>query len=207
MWGGVTADDLVLYKGKRSLIPFEDLMEIVRNIRFVDVAVPQYDMDKLTMCKKLGPPYYLWVMTGTARRSGSRMRNSSTRVNACMKTKGAPVYSIEPQIYYATQQAKKDGITMMIIGDGADYVFGGMDGLLGKDWGYHEYVERSIYVKPEDILVIPVIMDYLFERYRVGQNSIISEVFMMDRSQMKAMHHTKKHSGQQVWRISTRMIN
>lgn len=47
---------------------------------------------------------------------------------AVMKHKGAPVHSIEPQIYYAAQQAKKDGITMMVIEDGADYVFGGMDG-------------------------------------------------------------------------------
>ena len=51
---GVTTDDLVLYKGKRSFIPFEDRIEIVRNIKYVDAAVPQYDMDKLTMCKKLG---------------------------------------------------------------------------------------------------------------------------------------------------------
>lgn len=51
---GVTVDDLVLYKGKRALIPFEDRIEIIRNIRYVDAAVPQYDMDKLTMCKKLG---------------------------------------------------------------------------------------------------------------------------------------------------------
>lgn len=51
---GVTIDDLVEYKGKRSLIPFEDRIEIVRSIRYVDAAVPQYDMDKLTMCKKLG---------------------------------------------------------------------------------------------------------------------------------------------------------
>ena len=51
---GVTTDDLVLYKGKRSFIPFEDRIEIVRNIKFVDVAIPQYDMDKLTVCKKLG---------------------------------------------------------------------------------------------------------------------------------------------------------
>ncbi len=51
---GVTTDDLVLYKGKRSFIPFEDRIEIVRNIKYVDAAIPQYDMDKLTMCKKLG---------------------------------------------------------------------------------------------------------------------------------------------------------
>lgn len=51
---GVTVDELVLYKGKRAMIPFEDRIEIVRSIKYVDAAVPQYDMDKLTMCKKLG---------------------------------------------------------------------------------------------------------------------------------------------------------
>jgi len=51
---GVTVDDLVLYKGKRAMIPFEDRLEIVRSIKYVDAAVPQYDMDKLSACKKLG---------------------------------------------------------------------------------------------------------------------------------------------------------
>ena len=51
---GVTTDDLVTYKGKKAMIPFEDRIEIVRSIKYVDAAVPQSDMDKLTMCKKLG---------------------------------------------------------------------------------------------------------------------------------------------------------
>ena len=51
---GVTTDDLVSYKGKKAMIPFEDRIEIVRSIKYVDAAVPQSDMDKLTMCKKLG---------------------------------------------------------------------------------------------------------------------------------------------------------
>lgn len=51
---GVTVDELVAYKGKKSVIPFADRIEIVRNIKCVDTAVPQCDMDKLTMCKKLG---------------------------------------------------------------------------------------------------------------------------------------------------------
>lgn len=51
---GVTVDELVTYKGKHAMIPFSDRIEIVRNIKQVDAAVPQYDMDKLTMCKKLG---------------------------------------------------------------------------------------------------------------------------------------------------------
>ena len=51
---GVTVDELVTYKGKHAMIPFEDRIEIVRSCKYVDAAVPQYDMDKLTMCKKLG---------------------------------------------------------------------------------------------------------------------------------------------------------
>lgn len=54
---GVTVDELVAYKGKKAMIPFEDRIEIVRSIKYVDAAVPQYDMDKLTACKKLGAKF------------------------------------------------------------------------------------------------------------------------------------------------------
>ncbi len=51
---GVTVDELVRYKGKSAMIPFEDRIELVRSCKYVDIAVPQYDMDKLTACKKIG---------------------------------------------------------------------------------------------------------------------------------------------------------
>ena len=54
---GVTVDELVAYKGKKAMIPFEDRIEIVRSIKYVDAAVPQYDMDKLEACKKLGATF------------------------------------------------------------------------------------------------------------------------------------------------------
>lgn len=54
---GVTVDELVAYKGKKPMIPFEDRIELVRSCRYVDAAVPQYDMDKLTACKKLGATF------------------------------------------------------------------------------------------------------------------------------------------------------
>lgn len=54
---GVTVDELVAYKGKKAMIPFEDRIEIVRSIKYVDAAVPQYDMDKLAACKKLGASF------------------------------------------------------------------------------------------------------------------------------------------------------
>lgn len=51
---GVTVDELVAYKGKQAMIQFEDRIEIVRSIKYVDAAVPQYNMNKLEACKKLG---------------------------------------------------------------------------------------------------------------------------------------------------------
>ena len=54
---GVTVDELVQYKGKHAMIPFEDRIELVRSCKYVDAAVPQYDMDKLTAAKKLGASY------------------------------------------------------------------------------------------------------------------------------------------------------
>lgn len=93
-------------------------------------------------------------------------------VDKLMAHKGAPVHSIEPQLYVAAKQAQKDGITMLVIGDAADYVFGGMDGLLSKNWSFDEYVKRSVYVDPTEVLKEPYDMNYLFERYRLGRNSI-----------------------------------
>lgn len=54
---GVTIDDLVMYKNKKPIIPFEERIEIVRNIKCVDCAIPQESMDKVVMCKKLSASY------------------------------------------------------------------------------------------------------------------------------------------------------
>lgn len=50
---GVTTDELVSYKGKKPVIPFEERMEIVRGCRYVDLVVPQNNMDKVSACKML----------------------------------------------------------------------------------------------------------------------------------------------------------
>lgn len=99
---------------------------------------------------------------------------------AVMASKGAPVHSIEPQLRHAALQAASDGIDKVIIGDAADYVFGGMDGLYAKDWSYDEFVHRYIYVDPAEVLANPVSMDYLFERYRTGKDSIDFVRFLDD---------------------------
>ena len=50
---GVTTDELVAYKNKKSVIPFTERMEIVRSIEYVDAVVAQEDMDKYKLWEKL----------------------------------------------------------------------------------------------------------------------------------------------------------
>lgn len=50
---GVTTDELVSYKNKKSIIPHNERMEIVRAINYVDSVVPQENMDKFEMWRKL----------------------------------------------------------------------------------------------------------------------------------------------------------
>ena len=50
---GVTTDELVSYKNKKAVIPFEERIEIDRNIQFVDAVIPQDSMDKLEMWHKI----------------------------------------------------------------------------------------------------------------------------------------------------------
>ncbi|MFI3242529.1 MAG: adenylyltransferase/cytidyltransferase family protein [Alphaproteobacteria bacterium] len=50
---GVTVDELVKYKHKKAIIPFAERLEIVRNIKCVDAAIAQEDIDKLKMWEKI----------------------------------------------------------------------------------------------------------------------------------------------------------
>ena len=50
---GVTTDELVVYKHKRAVIPFEERLELIRSIRYVDAAIPQESQDKLDAWKKI----------------------------------------------------------------------------------------------------------------------------------------------------------
>lgn len=50
---GVTTDELVAYKHKKAVVPFNERIEIVRNIKCVDAAIPQEDIDKFKMWEKI----------------------------------------------------------------------------------------------------------------------------------------------------------
>jgi glycerol-3-phosphate cytidylyltransferase len=50
---GVTVDDLVAYKNKKAVIPFQERLEIVRSIKYVDATIAQESMDKFKIWEKL----------------------------------------------------------------------------------------------------------------------------------------------------------
>jgi glycerol-3-phosphate cytidylyltransferase len=50
---GVTIDELVTYKYKKAIIPFEERLEILRSIKYVDAAIPQEEIDKFKIWEKL----------------------------------------------------------------------------------------------------------------------------------------------------------
>jgi glycerol-3-phosphate cytidylyltransferase len=50
---GVSTDEVVAYKHKKPVIPFNERLEIIRNIKFVDAAIPQEDIDKFKAWEKI----------------------------------------------------------------------------------------------------------------------------------------------------------
>lgn len=103
-----------------------------------------------------------------------------------MRGKCAPVHSIEPQILQAALQAKNDSVEIIFVGESSDLIFGGMDGLLARDWTFDEFVKRYTFTQPEDVLVEPESMLYLYERYRRGDKidflSFMDDVFSIESS-------------------------
>lgn len=85
-----------------------------------------------------------------------------------MRHKGAPIHSIEAQIYAAARQARLDGVTHLLFGENADIVFGGMDGLLSQDWDFDAFVRRYAYLDPTQVLREGRWIMEPFERFRQG---------------------------------------
>lgn len=104
-----------------------------------------------------------------------------------MRYKFAPVHSIEPQIYKAAQMAKVDGVELMIVGESADLIFGGMDKLISPQWTFDTFAKRYTFLDPALVLTTPVSQDELFEQYRTGDTTIdymrfMDEVFAVESS-------------------------
>lgn len=104
-----------------------------------------------------------------------------------MKSKGAPVHSIEPQIYKAALTAKENGDELIIVGESADLIFGGMDKLISKDWNFDDFAKRYTLLEPELVLENPRDVSELYEKYRLDNDKIdflkfMDEVFSIESS-------------------------
>lgn len=86
-----------------------------------------------------------------------------------MEHKKAPLHAIEVALYKAGIEAKKDNINKLIVGNGADSNFGGMDKLLSKDWLFDEFVNRYTFVMPNNVLKEYSNIDYIYEPFRRGE--------------------------------------
>ena len=104
-----------------------------------------------------------------------------------MRYKFAPVHSIEPQIYKAAELAKRDGVQLMIVGESADLIFGGMDKLISPEWTFDAFVKRYTFLDPELVLKNPISQAEAYEPYRRGTDGIdvfrfMDEVFAVESS-------------------------
>jgi len=92
--------------------------------------------------------------------------------SALMKRKNAPIHSIEVQIHKAALRVKKDGFNKLIFGEMADVVFGGLDGLLSKDFTLGEFVDRYSHVSPYKVLKDFVLITAPYAEW-CGKNGIV----------------------------------
>lgn len=94
-----------------------------------------------------------------------------------MKNKGAPLHSIEPQIYKAFAASRVNGNEIIMTGIGGDGPFGGLSHILSKDWDLDEFAKDYIFLDPALVLKNPVDIMELFEQYRLPNNKIDYQKF------------------------------
>lgn len=89
-----------------------------------------------------------------------------------LKADGVPFHSIEVQLLKVAKYAKSQGLEKIIIGDSADYVFGGMDKLLTFDWNAEAFIKRYNYIEPSEVLKNPVDVKAEYNKYKKSDNTI-----------------------------------
>ena len=130
-----------------------------------------------TYCKKFGLVHHLIDIS---------FEDYQHYTPVVMARKCAPVHSIEPQIYKAAMHAKQDGVEMILVGESADLIFGGMDQLISREWLFDDFVRRYTFLDPTLVLSHAVDMSSLYEQYRKGERidymKFMDEVFSIESS-------------------------
>jgi hypothetical protein len=86
-----------------------------------------------------------------------------------MINKKAPLHAVEVALYKAAITAKEQGVKSILLGNGADSTFGGLDKLLSIDWPFEDFVERYTFIMPDKVLADPCDIHEIYEPYRTGE--------------------------------------
>jgi asparagine synthetase B (glutamine-hydrolysing) len=89
-----------------------------------------------------------------------------TATDVLMMRKRAPLHPVEIGLYKAALRANADGLTTLVVGNGADSTFGGLDRLLSRDWTFDAFVERYTFLEPARVLADPADVCAVFEAWR-----------------------------------------
>lgn len=110
--------------------------------------------------------------------------NYMSVIDTLIKNKKSPLHPIEPALYIASQKIKDDGYTNILTGCNADGKFGGLDGLLSKDWELNEFIKRYSFVNSKNVLKKSDDMSYVYKKYTIDNKidiqSFLNEIFGYD---------------------------
>ena len=108
-----------------------------------------------------------------------RLQLKHTRVNVTweqylqaipllMKAKKSPLHAAEIGLFEASRRAAGDGVETLLVGNGADSTFGGMDKLLARDWTFDEFIDRYTFLEPAKAVRRPISVREIYDPYRRG---------------------------------------
>lgn len=95
-----------------------------------------------------------------------------------LKYDGVPFHSIEVQLLKAARVAKAAGFDHLILGESADGVFGGLSGLLSRDWDLAGLMNRYSFVLPSMALKNPIDVSSVYRRYCRDDGTMDIEAFI-----------------------------
>ena len=91
-----------------------------------------------------------------------------------MRHRASPLHPVEPALFCAGRAARRQGVTRLVTGNGADSTFGGLDRLLSREWSFRGFVDRYTFLDPTRVLRKARRMDDVFAPYRTKDGIDVS---------------------------------
>jgi asparagine synthetase B (glutamine-hydrolysing) len=86
-------------------------------------------------------------------------------MDGLMRRKRSPLHAVEVGLYLAARRALADGVQTLVLGNGADSTFGGLDKLLSRDWPNEAFIARYTFLDPRCVLRQPIDLRAVYAPY------------------------------------------